>query len=138
MRNILVDTGVVIGLLDPADRFHEPARDFFRDLRPTDRLATTWPVITECAFALESVKDEMFHWLLGGEVEVVDFSLQDLDWMWRWMKGYRKREIDLADASLAWLAVQRRTSLIATTDFNDFETYRLPGKKPFRIMIERI
>lgn len=88
-------------------------------------------------FALEHVRDELFQWLMAGEVEVMDFSVHDLDWMWRWMKGFRPRQIDFADASLVWLAVQRRTTLIATTDFNDFDVYRLPGKKAFKNLITR-
>ena len=137
MRSILVDTGVVIGLLDAADRFHVRSREFFAAVRPNDRLLTTWPVVTECAFALEHVRDEFYEWLLSGSLEIESFALADLDRMWRWMKGYGDRTVDLADASLVWLAIERRTNLIATTDFNDFETYRLPRRRAFRNLISR-
>jgi len=55
--------------------------------------------------------------------------------MWAWMQGYSDREVDFADASLVWLGDRRQTDLIATTDFNDFQSYRLPNKKPFRLLI---
>lgn len=47
------------------------------------------------------------------------------------------REVDFADATLAWLGDKRHTNLIATTDFDDFETYRLPNGKPFKLLIPR-
>jgi uncharacterized protein len=137
VRNILVDTGAIIGLLNPADRFHEKAFAFFGELRGTDRLSTTWPVVTECTFALIRNRDALFDWLATGEVEVADFGLEDLQSMKRWMDRYSDREVDFADASLIWLAMKKQTNLIATTDFNDFETYRLPNRKAFKILIER-
>jgi len=36
-----------------------------------------------------------------------------------------------------WLATERRTQFIATTDFDDFENYRLTNGKPFKILIKR-
>lgn len=137
MRNILVDTGAIIGLLNPNNRFHARARDFFAKLRASDRLLTTWPVVTECTFALIRNRPALFDWLRLSGIEVVDFGLDDLDAIRSWMDKYHDREIDFADATLVWLAVARRTNLIATTDFNDFEAYRLPNRKVFNILIER-
>lgn len=137
MRSILVDTGAVIGLLSPADRHHARAEAFFTSLRGTDRLFTTWPVITECTFALERNREAFFDWLLGSGITLVDFGLDDLPTMRAWASRYRDRTVDFADATLVWLAGRQRTNLIATTDFNDFETYRLPNRKAFRNLIAR-
>ena len=141
MRNILVDTGAIVGLLNPADRYHAPAERFFGALSPNDRLLTTWPVVTECSFALLRNREALFDWLVLSAMEVVDFGVDDLDAMRHWIKRYPDREIDFADATLVWLAQQRRTNFIATTNFNDFEAYRLPGqpgkKAHFRILLER-
>ncbi len=54
-----------------------------------------------------------------------------------WREDYDDREVEFADASLVWLAGRRGTTLIATTDFDDFETYRLPNGKPFKLMIAK-
>ncbi len=137
MRNILIDTGVVIGLLSPTDRYHTHAESFFAGLRGNDRLFTTWPVITECTFALERNRDTFFEWLLGSGTEVVDFALDDLSVMQAWASKYRDRQVDFADATLVWLASKLRTNLIATTDFNDFEAYRLPNRKAFKNLVVR-
>jgi predicted nucleic acid-binding protein len=137
VRNILVDTGAMIGLLNPADRFHEKAVDFFAGLRGTDRFSTTWPVITECTFALIRNRDALFDWLSSNVMEVVDFALNDLQPMRRWMNQYSDREVDFAHASLIRLATKKQTNLIATIDFNDFETYRLANRKAFKNLIAR-
>jgi len=137
VRSILIDTGVVVGLLNSRDRYHAQSERFFAELRGPDRLATTWPVVTECTFALARNRDALFDWLFAGAVEVVDFGLDDVETMRRWMGGYRDREVDFADASLVWLAARRNTDLIATTDFNDFEAYRPLNRRPFRNLIAR-
>jgi uncharacterized protein len=137
MRNILLDTGAIVGLLRPADRHHGTAKSFFASLRPTDTLLTTWPVITECAFIMRRQEATYWDWLLGSEIQVADCGLDDLPSIREWRNRYEDREVDFADQTLVWLADRRRTNLIATTDFDDFETYRLPNGKPFKILIPR-
>ncbi len=137
MRNILLDTGAIVGLLRPADRHHERVKSFVASLRPTDALLTTWPVITECAFIMRRQEATYWDWLLESEVQVVDFGWDDLPAMRVWRKRYEDREVDFADQTLVWLGDERRTNLIATTDFDDFEAYRLPNGKPFKILIAR-
>jgi predicted nucleic acid-binding protein len=127
----------VVPLLYPADRWHAAAREFFAKLRSVDRLSTTWPVITECPFALVRNRAALFKWLGASGIEVVDFALEDLEWTRNWSERYADREIDFADASLVRLAVRHETNLIATTAFNDFEVYRLPNRRPFKLLIPR-
>ena len=82
MRNILVDTGAVIGLLNKRDGHHSAALDFFANLRPADQLITTWPVVTECSFALERNRAVFYEWLLSSSIEIVPFELEDVRAMW--------------------------------------------------------
>lgn len=137
MRNILVDTGAVVGLLDPKDRHHARAEQFFSSLRPADKLLSAWPVITECSFLLRHHEDKFWNWLLDSDLQIIEFSLADIPAMRAWRLKYDDREVDFADAALAWLGDKRRTNLIATTDFDDFEAYRLPNGKPFKLLIAR-
>jgi predicted nucleic acid-binding protein len=138
MRNILVDTGAIVALLrGGSDRLHEGAKRFFSELLPQDTLYTTWPVITECAFLLRHRESVFWEWLLESGMEISDFTLHDIQTMRRWRAGYADREIDFADASLVWLANKLGANMIATTDFADFETYRISGKKAFKMMIKR-
>jgi len=45
-----------------------------------------------------------------------------------------KREMDLADASLYWLAVETGTIEIMTVDIADFSRYRLPNSRFFNTL----
>jgi predicted nucleic acid-binding protein len=137
MKSILLDTGGIVGLLRPTDPHHARAKAFFASLRPADALLTTWPVITESAFIMRHREAEFWDWLLNSEVQVIDFAVSDLIAMRTWRTRYQDREVDFADASLAWLGDKQHTSLIATTDFDDFETYRLPNGKSFKLLISR-
>jgi hypothetical protein len=54
-----------------------------------------------------------------------------------WMERYTKRggrEMDLADASLYWLATETGVYSIMTTDVADFSRYRLPGGPRFQLL----
>ncbi len=93
--------------------------------------------MTECTFALERNRAALFDWLLASGIAVVDFGLDDLPVMRAWAATYRDRNVDFADATLVWAATRQRTNLIATTDFNDFEAYRLPNRKAFRNLLAR-
>lgn len=137
MRNILVDTGAIVGLLRPSDAHHARAKAFFASLRFTDKLLTTWPVLTESSFIMRRQEEAFWSWLLEGQLEVAQFGLDDVPAMRSWRADYDDREVDFADASLVWLGNSRRTNLIATTDFGDFEAYRLPNGKRFKNLIDR-
>jgi predicted nucleic acid-binding protein len=45
--------------------------------------------------------------------------------------------MDLADATLVRLAERESLSIIFTIDHNDFETYRIRGRKRFRVVPTR-
>lgn len=94
--------------------------------------------MTECFYLLDRSRDVLFDWLASSGIEIIDFRLDELEELRRWMDGYRDREVDFADATLAWLAAEERTTLVATTDFNDFEAYRLPGGRRFRNLVGRV
>jgi predicted nucleic acid-binding protein len=53
------------------------------------------------------------------------------------MAQYADRPMDFADATLVHLASRERLSTILTVDHDDFETYRLPGRKKFTIFPRR-
>ena len=57
--------------------------------------------------------------------------------MVRWMQRYTepgKREMDLADASLCWLAAETGITDIMTVDAADFSRYRLPDGRAFVLL----
>jgi predicted nucleic acid-binding protein len=50
-----------------------------------------------------------------------------------WITRYADRPMDLADASLVVTAIKTGCIDVWTLDRTDFETYRLPGRKRFRL-----
>jgi predicted nucleic acid-binding protein len=50
------------------------------------------------------------------------------------MTEYADRPMNFADATLVHLAARESLSLILTVDHDDFETYRIAGRKRFTIL----
>lgn len=135
MRNILVDTGAIIALLRPSDPLHAAAEQAFAALRISDRLHSTWSVITECAFILRDVGAAYWDWLGASGIAITDFTWADALAIRAWARRYRGREVDFADASLVWLAERVGSQLVLTTAFLDFAVYRTAAGKRFELMI---
>ncbi len=102
------------------------------------RLLTTWPCVVEAAYLLEAPQRfEMLHWIELGGVQIYPFEAQNLKDMVGWMQRYTehgKREMDLADATLYWLAAETGVRDILTVDVRDFLRYRLPDGQPFNLL----
>ena len=49
------------------------------------------------------------------------------------MKRYQDRPMDLADATLVRLAERENLNVVFTIDHDDFDTYRIHGRKRFEI-----
>jgi predicted nucleic acid-binding protein len=109
VRNILLDAGPLVALFAPDDKHHLRFRGLVRQLAPTGlRLLTTWPCVVEAAYLMRvKQRFEMLRWIERRGVLVYSFEAQHLSDMVKWMEQYTepgKREMDLADASLYWLA----------------------------------
>jgi predicted nucleic acid-binding protein len=50
------------------------------------------------------------------------------------MDRYHDRPMDFADATLVHLAQRESMSTIFTVDNDDFETYRIDGRRRFRVL----
>lgn len=139
MRSCLIDSGPLIALFAVDDHHHARFDALVKELSVGGlRLVTTWPCIVEASCLLEiPQRFEMLKWIeLGGAV-VYPFEPAHLDDIVRWMRRYSergKREMDLADASLYWLAAATGLTEILTVDVLDFSRYRLPRGKPFTLL----
>lgn len=136
---MLVDSGPLIALFAPDDkhhaRFDRMVSELSRDgLRPL----TTWPCVVEASYILAiPQRFELLQWIELGGVVVYPFEAYHLGDMVNWMRRYTvrgKREMDLADASLYWLANEVGVTEIMTVDVNDFTRYRLPDGKHFTLL----
>ena len=139
MRNCLIDSGPLIALFAVDDGHHARFDALVKDLSVGGlRLITTWPCVVEASYLLEIPhRFEMLEWLELGGAAVYPFESAHLGEFVRWMRRYsefNKREMDLADASLYWLAAETGVTEILTVDVTDFSRYRLPGGKSFTLL----
>ena len=131
----LADTGALLAYLDRADCWHEPCLTAFAELH--------LPLITS-----QAVLTELFHLTADhpGEVEITwkfirsgaltiapidDHDLPDIEAL---MHKYRDRPMGFADATLVHLARRESLATVFSIDHNDFQTYRIDGRKRFRIL----
>lgn len=134
MTVLLVDTGPLVALADKRDKAHARCTQFLKDYR--GRLLTTWAVLTEFSHLAPTVASTLplYRWIERGGLEIMPLGKEELITAIDWINRYADRPMDLADASLVVAALKTGSTTIWTLDRNDFETYRLPGRKHFRLV----
>ena len=134
MPSILVDAGPLIALLNPVDKHHRAVKAYWR--RFNGRCLTTWPVLAEvCHFLPEHMQIAFLRWADGGGISVVEMHETALSSLADWKEKYRDLPMDLADASLIWVAQQTGVLDILTIDRKDFSVYRMPGGKSLKLVL---
>ena len=134
----LIDTGAILAFLNRNDRWHQPCVKVFPTLQLP--LATSAAVLAEVFHLLHSRHlriSQAWSFLRSGAVTVLpitDDDLPDLDVL---MDRYQDRPMDFADATLVRLARRESLSTVFTVDHDDFETYRIDGRRRFRIVPSR-
>jgi predicted nucleic acid-binding protein len=136
--NALIDTGAVLALLDRTDRWHRPCVDAFQQLRLP--LMTSEAVLAEL-FQLvgddRKEKESAWKFLRSGALELAAITDSELPQIHALMSRYCDRPMDFADATLVHLAKRESLATIFTVDYSDFETYRIDGRRRFRVLPAR-
>jgi uncharacterized protein len=134
----LADTGALLAYLDRTDPWHQQCRQAIERFRLP--LATSTAVLTELFHLLGDDRRQVdFGWafIRSGAVTVLPISDQDLGEIEALMRKYHDRSMDFADATLVHLAQRESLSTVFTIDHDDFETYRVGGRKRLRILPPR-
>jgi predicted nucleic acid-binding protein len=121
VRTILVDAGPLMALFAGDDRHPAHDRDLIVESAVTGpRFATTWPCAVEASYLLATTQRlAMLACVEKGGVQVFPFDVGHLGAMRGRMRRYSDpgpREMDLAAASLFWLAAQTGITDIMTVD----------------------
>ena len=134
MNLLLVDAGPLVALADKRDKAHDRCIDFLKGYR--GRLLTTWAVLTEFSHLAPNVEATLplYQWIERGGLELLTLGREELVSAIDWITRYADRPMDLADASLVVAALKTGSTQVWTLDRNDFETYRLPGRKHFKLV----
>lgn len=113
---------------DRSDKNHRPVKRFLAEF--SGRMLTTWPVLAEaCHFLPERTQIRFLRWAAKGGLSVVELPETALAEIADWKEKYRDLPMDLADASLMWVAEQTGITDILTIDLRDFSAYRLTNGK---------
>jgi len=125
MKNtILIDSGQLIALFDKSDAQHLSVLQFLKSF--DGKLITTWSVLTEVSHMLDfnlNVQLDFLKWVEMGGVEVYNIAQNDLSHIIEMMQKYTNVPMDLADATLMYVAHRENTKKILSID-SDFDIYR--------------
>jgi uncharacterized protein len=135
---VVLDASVMVALFDDADRHHLACVSRISRLLPGTELLTTWPCVTEASYLLAPQNHfALLGWLHAGGARVLSPAHDELATWISWIQQYSepgKTLMDLADASLIWLAVHADTRKILTLDQRNFSRYRLPDGRALEVL----
>lgn len=123
---ILVDTGPLVALFDPADSAHGSCVEVLKTFG--EPLATTVPVLTEAFHLLQpnSVATErLMDFVAAGGLVVLFLDTRSLLRVFELMAQYSDVPMDFADASLVSMAENHNLQTVFTIDRKDFFVYRV-------------
>jgi predicted nucleic acid-binding protein len=135
MKPILLDSSVIVALLDKRERFHERCVRVLEELEQP--LATCEAVISESCFLLRKTPNASDRILANVEEEIFQIPFQlarSASLVRAILHKYRDLPVSFADACLIHLADELDTGDILTLD-SDFAHYRWRRTRPFRMLI---
>jgi predicted nucleic acid-binding protein len=135
VKPVLLDTGVIVGLLDRSEKRHQACADVVQELEAP--LITCEAVIAESCFLLRNLAgapEAVIENVSAGIFQIAFQLSREAAGVKQVLRKYRDRQIDLADACLIRLADEFGTGDILTLD-RDFEIYRWGRNKAFRMLL---
>lgn len=129
MIKTLIDSGVIIALFDKSDNFHQKSIKFLKTFE--GELITSWAVLTEVSHMLDfnqQVQIDFLKWVELGGLKVYDISQKEIGAIRVMMEKYLDIPMDLADATLIYIANKEKIKNILSID-SDFDIYRTLKKQ---------
>ncbi|WP_254174858.1 type II toxin-antitoxin system VapC family toxin [Planktothrix pseudagardhii] len=136
-QKVLVDTGPLVSILSLSDTHHQRCITTLQTLQPP--LLTCWSVITETHWLIRKNKvavTSLFKMIEGGLIEVVHLPEESIPWLKIFILKYHDIGVQIADASLCYLAEIRHLDTIFTLDRRDFSIYRIRNNQTLKIIPE--
>jgi uncharacterized protein len=137
VRDVLLDTGPLVAVLDSADQWHATCADAWYEV--VQRCITTEACVTEASQLVgragaASLPLEM---VLAAGVPVVSLERPGHEQAVRLMRRYATLPMDYADATLVVVADALRLHTVFTMDRKGFRTYRRGDGSAFRMLPDR-
>ena len=138
MKSVLFDASAMVALFRPSEVAHAHYRTLLMSQSPVYQLHSTWPCVTEASHLLQgSDRLALLRWIGRGAVQLFPVDAVQLLDITPTMQRYSeppRSVMDLADATLYWLAQETGLTSIMTLDVRDFTRYRLPDGRAFEIL----
>ena len=125
-QRVLLDTSAIVACFLKNEQHHIICTEALRLVQPP--LFSTWPVITEAHYLLRSdrkAQDALISLAKSDAVSLVGLDQIFLTWYKQFASRYADHDVQIADASLVWLAEQLNTNVVFTLDRRDFSTFRI-------------
>jgi uncharacterized protein len=134
LHQAIIDTGVLVALIDRRDRYHAWVTEQLTQIAPP--LLTCEAVISETWFLLQRVRNgrETLLQLLEQRQVVVRFDLDvEMGTVVALLTRYQSVPVSLADAELVRMAELYPNSSVFTLD-SDFQIYRKNRDRPIPLI----
>ena len=126
-RNVILDTGVLVALLNKKDSYHQWAVNQLKTIQPP--LLTCDAVISETNFLCGNQQQSVvviFNYLKSGIIEMPFCFSTEYEAIEKLMLKYSDVPMSFADACLVRMSEQHSNSCVFTLD-SDFLVYRQNG-----------
>jgi hypothetical protein len=133
-RDIVLDTGPLVAVLDQGDPHHRACVDLWHDV--AERCITTDAVVTEATHLVgrAGAASLPLELLLAARIPVVSLEHEAREHAVRLMRRYGTLPMDYADATLVIIADMIRSSTVFTLDKRGFQTYRRGTGEAFTLI----
>lgn len=133
-RDVLLDTGPLVALLDRSDPYHDACVRLWHDI--ADRCLTTEAVVTEATHLVGRAGGSPLplELLLAAHIPIVSIESLGHEHAVRLMRAYGMLPMDYTDATLVIVADAIRVSTIFTLDRKGFSLYRRGNGDSFTIL----
>jgi uncharacterized protein len=135
LDRVIVDAGPLVAILNRLDSHHRECHK--QGLECSQPLLTTWPVIAEAAWLLRKTPggvSGLLKMVSERLVECYPLDAAAAKWMDELLARYADQHVQLADASLLYVAEREQIENVFTLDRRDFVLYRLAGNRPLRLL----
>ena len=132
---VLLDTGPLVAIFLRRDANHACCIAEFGKLRMPP--ITCWPVITEAVWLLRSsipAIRSLLSMINVGEIRLSHVDEHSAEFLGEFLSKYHKLGVDLADATLAYIAERDGMETVFTLDRRDFSVIRLSGNRALSII----
>lgn len=135
MQKTLIDSGPLIALFDRSDNYHLQVLECLRSYH--GKLISSWAVMTEVSHLLDfnlQVQLDFLTWVGRGAIHLYNIDQGELMALRQMMEKYSDLPMDLADASLLYIANRENIEQIISID-SDFDIYRTLKKQSLKNLL---